>query len=209
MRGLILLFGDPPSAEMLQSEAKGADLIIAADGAVEYALKSGIIPDVLIGDFDSAAPEALARIACERISLSPEKDETDGQAALDLAIQRGCTKIALLGAAGGRPDHALAQMALLRRACRAGVDARMKAGDSEVYCAGVGRLDIQGAIGDWISVLPSGDVLHIHSTQGLKYPVHDGWMRNDNTLGVSNELIQPHASIEIGEGEAIIIHTRR
>ena len=83
-------------------------LVIAADSGYISAKDAGVVPHIVIGDFDSF-PEDL--VTAEKIiRLNPVKDMTDTQEAIDEAITRGADFITILGALGGRIDHTLANI---------------------------------------------------------------------------------------------------
>ncbi len=76
MKCLIISNGSAPSHALLKSHLKLADLVIAVDGAASYLRYFSIVPDVLIGDFDSsdmACAERLKRAGARIISLPREK----------------------------------------------------------------------------------------------------------------------------------------
>ena len=52
--------------------------IIAADSGYDYCRKSEVIPNVIIGDFDSVSYDLPNNV--KRISLPTKKDETDFEA---------------------------------------------------------------------------------------------------------------------------------
>ena len=58
----------------------------------------------------------------EIVRLNPEKDDTDTQSTLNLAIRRGAKNILILGATGGRLDHFIGNMGLLGYGRQKGVN---------------------------------------------------------------------------------------
>ena len=56
------------------------------------------------------------------VRLNPEKDDTDTQSTLNLAIRRGAKNILILGATGGRLDHFIGNMGLLGYGRQKGVN---------------------------------------------------------------------------------------
>ena len=89
--------------------------VVAVDGGLEAAKELDIIPDVIVGDFDTVHPEILAYYRkMEHIVWEvhqPEKDDTDTQLGLSktLMLYPEAT-ITLIGATGGRIDHLLANL---------------------------------------------------------------------------------------------------
>ena len=129
MRALIVLGGDAPGVGLLRACAAEADFSIAADRGLEAFDAAGMEPDMLIGDMDSVSPQVLARyesrLSADRLNCI--KDDTDGEYALNLALEKGATEITLLGALGGRLDHALANLMMVVRAARHGAWAEIRA----------------------------------------------------------------------------------
>ena len=104
-----------------------ADLVVAADGGGRFLAAAGVVPDVLVGDFDSLDEEAVADAgrAGARIVRHPvRKDQTDGELAVDEALRAGAGEIVLAGALGAL-DHVLGHLALLCRVEAAGRPARI------------------------------------------------------------------------------------
>src|SRR3990167_2962187 len=93
------------------------DKIICADGGLRFAKKLGIKPDILIGDFDSLKKSdfsGLNKNKTKVLRFPKEKDKTDTQLALEYALSSGAGEIIMLGSLGGRVDHMLANIHILR-----------------------------------------------------------------------------------------------
>src|SRR5699024_9694989 len=88
---------------------KHYDLIISADSGIDFCRQAELMPDVILGDFDSASPQAMAfyKGECpERIETFPaRKDWTDTELAVRKALEAGAGQITVLGATGTRLDH--------------------------------------------------------------------------------------------------------
>ena len=181
MHALIVLGGDAPSAQLLRSCAAQADWVIAADSGLAAFDAAGISPDLLIGDLDSVDAKVLEKFAgCVPVrKLNCIKDDTDGVDALDVAIARGAKRITILGALGGRLDHALANVMLLVRASRRGVAA--------------------------VSLLPLGTARGV-TLSGFFYPLHDHELTSEHPLGMSNVVTEDTAVVKVAEGDLILFH---
>ena len=116
--------GGKVSAEEIKSRA---DIIIAADKGLEHLSVLGLVPDIIVGDFDSYTGE-LPETDAEMHRSVPEKDDTDTMLAVRIAIERGCTDIDLYGALGGRTDHTIANIQTLRFAREHGCRMRICGG---------------------------------------------------------------------------------
>ena len=207
MRALIVLGGDLPSPQLLRRCADEAELTIAADRGLEAFEAAGMLPDLLLGDMDSVSAAALARGegSTEMERLPCEKDDTDGGHAMEVALSRGATEITILGALGGRMDHALANLMLLNRAHEGGAFAQIL--DERVRIVRIdGEITLRGAKGDTISLIPIGTArgvtlsgCYYHAQEALTFDfVHP--------LGVSNVVTKDEASITVREGDLLLFH---
>ena len=95
----------------------GFDVILAADAGMEALYRDHILPDIIVGDFDSVNPDTLEyfhdKEQIEVCMLNPEKDDTDTEYAIREAIRRGAMEIVVIGATGTRIDHVLGNISLL------------------------------------------------------------------------------------------------
>jgi thiamine pyrophosphokinase len=211
MRVVIFAGGTYQPGTASQKALANADMLIAADSGAATALRLGYVPTYIVGDFDSLDTQLVEQLrvcGSRLISAAVEKDETDTELALQLAIEQGATQVTLLGALGGeRFDHAIANMLLL-----AGFDTvpiRIIDGPSTCWLLrGPGNTAIHGQTGDLLSLFPlAGDATDIH-TRGLYYPLHGEILRFGKPRGVSNELTEEQAEISLESGLLLVIHTR-
>lgn len=179
------------------------DYVICADSGLKHALRLGITPDLVIGDFDSYSgklPESAECIKCR-----PEKDDTDTLMAVKQAIARGCDEIVIYGAFGGRFDHTIANVQTLRYAMVNGVHAYLEDSRNKVYILSEGVYELSDEKKKYLSVFAYGGELKIKKLSGVKYPLENAVLNTDFPLGVSNEIICDRAVIEIDKGTALII----
>lgn len=177
------------------------ELTVAADSGYLSAQDSGITPDIFIGDFDSV-PESEVR-SPEIIRLYPVKDMTDTQEAIDVAICRGATHITILGALGGRIDHTLANLHLLKYARDKGITAEIA--DTDSYICLVGKsLTVSRREGFCLSLVPLTDCTGV-SISGVYYPLDNASMPVGNPYGISNEFTEDTAHIAVKTGELLLM----
>lgn len=209
MKTVIVLGGELPPKAFLCETLQEADYSIAADRGMEAFAASGRLPDLWVGDMDSIDPSVLNAFAgsVQMHRLSCIKDDTDGVDALDVAIQKGATEIVLLGALGGRLDHALANLMLLVRAHRKNVWAEIQAPGVSI-CRVNGRCMLENAQGDTVSLLPLGTAEGV-TVKGCFYPLSEGVLRSDHPLGISNVVTEPHAEVRVTTGDLILFHYQR
>lgn len=112
MRALIVAGGgEVPDPRVLTQLAEEADLTLACDGGAAHFMAAGLVPDRVVGDFDSLAPaevEKLRSLGSAIESHPAEKDETDLDLAIAVARVAGASESTFVGITGGTPDHTLA-----------------------------------------------------------------------------------------------------
>ena len=176
--------------------------VVAADGGLLRARALGLDVDVVVGDLDSATPEALAAAEAEgaRIVRHPQaKDATDLELALDAAIALGPSRILVIGSACGRLDHLLGSILLLgdARYASATVDACLD--DNRLWVIR-GERTLEGTPGEIVSLLPVHGPAEGVTTSGLEYPLRDESLPAGTSRGVSNVFaaVEAHVSVERG-----------
>ena len=171
----------------------------AADAGYKYAEKMGIPLKRILGDFDSAElPNA------DNVSIFPsEKDQTDSELALDLAIQEGYKTIWMLAPFGGRVDHTIANISLLEKAAVAGVDLRLYDGENLVFLLEKGTHSLSPQY-QYISFFPIDKRATI-SLDHLKYPLKRKVVLRSVPLAISNQPIDKHPRITIHRGQILCI----
>lgn len=209
-RAAIVLAGGDPVEPHLSGLLPTNAVVIAADSGVQQAELLGLHVDYVVGDFDSADPAAIerARDAGAVIDRHPaEKDATDLELALDVARERGARQITVVGGAGGRLDHLLANFTLLASARFADLEIDARAGDAYVAVVQGGRPPrrLHGQPGSLVTLLPVGGDSCGITTEGLQYPLHDATLRPGTSRGVSNVLIANAASVVLDVGTLLVI----
>ena len=191
---------------------ENVDYLICADGGADHALDSGRMPDMLVGDLDSVSEIALKKCTdagCVIRRVPGEKDQTDLELALGeaekQAVLAGAGDIWLLGAAGGRHDHFLGNIALLLAFARKGYRVRMADAGQEIW---VVRSEerIRGKAGQKLSLLALSEEASL-TTEGLYYPLIRGVLRQDSSLGLSNVFLGEEAKLQIHSGWVLAVLT--
>lgn len=196
MKALIVAGGCPPGAELLHQCVRQADLLVAADRGVEVCLEEELIPDILIGDLDSAPPAVLteARMRIGEILKAPcEKNETDLELAAAVCVQRGADDICILGASGGRTDHLLGNLHVLLHLHFSGIKAKLE-DENEIIRIIDGTARFTGIPGQTLSLIPAGKAARV-SAQGLYYPLDELLLTWDDARGISNRITDENVCI--------------
>lgn len=180
--------------------------IICADGGYETALKYGITPDYIVGDFDSV--KKMPSPKDHNIKVLPaEKDVTDTMYAAQLGLRKGLNSFVLIGCLHGpRHDHTMANFHVMLYIIKKGGTAIMADAESKTFLLGESRLRITGQKNSTLSVFPFGSNSCNVSYKGLKYPL-DHWdlSMGDTLMGVSNEITDSYAEIVVHAGYAMVI----
>jgi thiamine pyrophosphokinase len=189
------------------------DLLIAADGGSRHCLALGVIPDILIGDFDSLEPEQLADFESEgsQVYQHPaRKDFTDLELALRYACEQGVDDILVFGALGARWDQTLANLLLPAHPDLASARISLIDGLQEIRLVRPAEtLFVQGLPGDTVSLIPLNANADGVSTRGLEYPLLDEILAFGATRGVSNVLVGNAAEISLQAGLLLCILIRQ
>lgn len=177
------------------------EVVIAADKGYEFAIKQGIIPEIVIGDFDSSTMPTNLNV----LKLNVEKNETDGQEALAYAIKKGYDEIAIYGISGGRLDHEMGNLSLLKSGEEQGVSMVGKEDDVDIYFKSKGKYAFKTQKGKEFSIITFIEDSIISNGIGVKYPI-DNLHLSSNSLGraISNVAIEDEISFEVLEGGVLI-----
>ncbi len=189
-----------------------ADLLLAVDGGANHCVKFGITPDILLGDLDSIDPDILAIYQKKNIAIyrhPTRKDATDLELALDLAREKGATKIWLVGALGGRWDMSLANIMLAAGDKYQDLEIFLLGEDCSMQILHPGRVHkISGESGQKISFLPLRGDVHGVTLTGFEYPLTQHTIPFGSSLGVSNILTDSRATVEHSRGVLLCVHFR-
>ena len=180
-----------------------ADFVIACDAGYIHAQRADIVPDVIIGDFDSYLGDLPGGV--EIIRTKPEKDDTDTMMALKLAIRRGYRRIMLVGALGGRIDHMLANISLIAFAATKGADLQIVDGHHQIFAARDGKRRVPRSSWRNLSVFAFDTECTGVTLRGVKYPLEGAVLTNTFALGVSNEFTEDIAEISVESGILIVV----
>jgi thiamine pyrophosphokinase len=177
-------------------------LFIAADGGALLLESIGFLPDVIIGDFDSLTEgqyQHYEKMGVKIIKYPFEKDETDGELALQYCRGRGLDNIIIIGFAGGRLDQQLANIFLLEYAFKNGMTAFIKEPGLEIGIIEKEKSFFQ-KIGAGLSLIPLDEKVSGVTITGCKYLLEAGNLLRYKTRGISNIIEQEKAVVTVEKG---------
>jgi len=215
---LVIADGDvdaPLLAELAAAEDR--PLLIAADGGAARVLEANLTPDVVVGDFDSLSVADRGRLEALGVELrraDRDKDESDMELCLFTALEAGIGRITILGALGlVRPEHSLANLLLLADPRLDDIDLVIAGRGSRIVrlgtAGGPGQHAIEGEPGDFVSLFPIGAAVEGVTTSGLRFRLADETLLLGHSRGLSNELLDQHASVTTRRGRLLLVHTSR
>ncbi|MBU1194148.1 MAG: thiamine diphosphokinase [Proteobacteria bacterium] len=210
MKCIILANGEMAYTRSISRIIRDAQLIICADGGARHLKALDIVPHVMIGDFDSIHKNDLdffQKKGVKMISYPPQKDQTDSELCIDWAIENNATDITLLGMTGTRMDHTLANIFLLKKIAEKKIPARIINEHNEIHAV-IKDLQINGNIGELLSLVPVTQKVTGVTVQGLEYPLENAVLHLGSSLGISNVFKQTRACVSIKDGMLIVIKSR-
>ncbi len=219
VRIIIVADGDVDAAT-LRRAAAGVDErvhVLAADGGALKAEAAGLRVDAVLGDGDSLDQDDVRRLraaGADVRTVAPEKEMSDTELCLREALAMGASSIRIHGALGGpRPEHSLANVALLALPELAGLDVAIehRAGTIRLCgtATGPARIDLAGQPGDFLSLLPLAPGAGGITTHGLRYTLNDEDVAHGPSRGLSNEFLARRASVTVRQGRLLVTHSSR
>ncbi|WP_151736307.1 thiamine diphosphokinase [Paenibacillus tengchongensis] len=207
---VVIVAGGRLSEELLRYIDE-EDFIIGADRGALFLINHGVTPDLAVGDFDSIPPEALGTIRAgsrEMLACDPvDKDLTDSEMALDLALARQPDSILLAGVTGTRLDHTLASIQMMTRALQRQVNC--SAVDSNNYITLTGSQALVQERGyTYVSLLPITPEVTGINLEGFQYPLVNATLKLGQSLAVSNRLEGTEGTVRIESGLLLIIQSK-
>ncbi len=215
MRIALLSGGDIQSDFALAFlEEQKFDKIIAVDKGLEFCHQNGILPQGIVGDFDSVKEgllrEYIARPKIRLRRLCPQKDDSDTQSAFHMAMEMGASEIGILGGTGSRMDHVFANLELLFYGLSVGV--RCYLADAHNYIWAADRpltLRRDGQKGKYVSMFAFGGPVEDLTLEGFAYPLKNYRLTGrDCGRTLSNEIVEEEARISFEKGCLLLVTSR-
>lgn len=182
---------------------KEGDFVIAADGGMTTLERYGIVPDLLLGDFDSLTTP-LPELPIQRHPVV--KDDTDSALAVKVGLERGCDRFLLLGCLGGALDHTLANLSLLAWLAEQGKTAFALDESCAVTAVHNGQITFADSAEGRLSIFSHSDVSRGVSIRGPFYELENYNLTRQVALGVSNHFCGRGGAVSVREG-TLLIHS--
>lgn len=202
MRCVVIAGGEIKDYKKMKNYIKPRDYIIACDSGVNHLSELGILPDLIVGDFDSYRD--TLDYSCEIITLPVEKDETDSFFAIKQAISRGYDEITLLGGTGRRFDHTMANISALCFIKSQGAFGEIIDDYGRYFVLDGDTAVIKRGECQYFSIIPLTFELHGITITGAKFPLKNADADMNYLYTTSNEIVENECKISIKSGKAIV-----
>jgi thiamine pyrophosphokinase len=206
-RCVIVAAGQILDYERVKSYLQPGDFFIFCDDGLRHAESLGVTPSLIVGDFDSCDSSLLSKWSnlCETVRLPREKDDTDTLFAVKLAIERGYSDFLLLGAMGGRFDHALGNISILLYLDGLGKRAVLVDDYSQMQIVGKEPYFINDDCSYFSVLTVAGNVSGV-TIKNAKYPLENASLSADFQLGISNEVLPGKiAEVSVEQGRVLVV----
>lgn len=207
---VIAIIGGGKVSSRFSSAIIGSNYSIGVDRGAYWLILNEIIPDVAIGDFDSvnARQMQIIKKQSKRMDRYPKKkDKTDMELALDHAIRLQPKEVRIYGAVGDRLDHTIANIHLLERLHDAGILGVIVDETNEVRMVDKSLTVKKDSRFRYVSIVPVTESILVTLT-GCVYNLTRTMIHRGETLGISNEIRDREATIEVHSGKALVIRSR-
>lgn len=195
------IIGALPSDDIFINKS-GNPLIIAADGGLTQLDKINIVPDIVVGDFDSLNFEPAHPFV---IKLPREKDDTDIYRAAIEGLLRGCDCFFIFGGLGGRLDHTFANIQILKHLSEKNARGFLFGDGFAATVIRSSSFALPAKKEGVISVFSLSDVSEGVTLEGLYYPLRDATITSSYPVGISNEFVETPAQISVKSGTLLIL----
>lgn len=211
MKVALVLNGDEPGPDELKL-LDACDAIVCADGAAQALLKSNHPPTVIVGDLDSIKPEAYKWADALDIPIERhkgEKDQSDGELALEKALALGATSILIMGAHGGRSAMFLGNLKLLRTCHDKGIEASMVGRGESLRYLRPGQEHVwAGRTGATLNLVPVDGDAKV-TLEGTAYDGKEIELRRTGSRGLSNRILKDAAKVHVLQGTLLAVVERK
>ena len=203
-KALIICNGNPPPQNLLRQLWQEVDYRVAADGGANQLHELKLVPDAVVGDFDSLLPEVQQQLPVSILYHVKEQDTNDADKAVRHCFKCGFTETSLLGADGGRQDQFLSSLEIL---FKYSPQARL------ILWTPMERMEF--ILDTWKEHLLPGTTLSLLPlfggaqgvvTQGLEFELNNHDLLPGKTpAGVSNRVLRNPVSVTIQQGQLLLV----
>ena len=211
MKVLIVGGGNEPSGKLLEDYSKKVDKIIGVDRGCSYLLKNNIYPHYIVGDFDSINRDDIKKLEIDSIKkfkYNCEKDSTDSDIAIKIALKMEFAEIYMMAMTGSRLDHSFANLGLLSKANSAGAKAYIINETNKIYLLEESSKIKKDNSYRYISFLAYCDKVENFNIKNAKYDLENYTLYLGDNRTVSNEFLEEDIELEFTKGKILVIFSK-
>lgn len=183
--------------------SKKYSTLICADGGANTALKLNLVPNFIIGDFDSISIKALEFFESKtKFIRIKRQNDTDVEKALKFLISKNFTDVLLVGATGDRLDHTICNLGIIIKYFnKINISLLHENSFLRAYNSDV---KLNTKIGETISIYAFDKKTKITS-KGLKYPLKNISLPFGEKESTSNIAAKNFINLKISNGIIFVI----
>ena len=206
-----IFIGGEVDASAIESPIQENALVIAADSGYDNAKMLGYAErcDFVVGDFDSTKERAFCSRA-KIIRVPAEKDETDTQLAINIAIENGANELYIIGGLSGRLDHTLSNVYLLEALAKESIYATICDGKNRVrYLKERSSFLIAKSEYKYFGLIPTEKEVKGVTIDGAKYTIKNAKLTKSNpSFAISNEVLENFAMVSCKKDGLFVIESK-
>lgn len=210
MKSYIFIGGEVDKTALTSPISEDA-LVIAADSGYDNAKMLGLAErcNFVVGDFDSTKEKSFCSRA-KIVRVPAEKDETDTQLAIDIAIENGAEELYIIGGLSGRLDHTLSNLHLLEALSKSGISACICDGKNRVrYLKERSSLLVPKDDYKYFGLILTDKEAKGVSINGAKYNLKNAKLtKNNPSFAISNEVVENFAMVSTKNGGLLVIESK-
>lgn len=210
MKAVIVSGGFAPSDNLLKEELKSSTVLICADSGGNCLYKNKIVPEYLLGDFDSIDKEALKSFknsGCKIEKYPVNKNFTDTEIAFNKAVELKVDEIVFLGLTGNRIDHLFGNIGMLKKCLKHNIKAYIKDDNNSIEIINKSTT-IKGNEGETFSLYAYCDLVKSLSIIGAKYKLDEYDLTLGDSRTVSNEFLDNEVNIVFTSGIILLFRSK-
>ena len=188
----VVLNGQIPLDKSLIQRISSSDYIIAVDGSANQLNKLNILPNVVIGDFDSI--ESFNDSNVELIEAN-DQSKTDFRKTLEWCIKKNISHISIFGISGKSEDHFLGNFFAINDYYDA-IEFKIYT-DYSTITPCIGKTVFDSFKGETVSIV-SFEMNNKVTSTNLKYPL-DSYKLSPSTRAIRNQSLGSSFTIESSE----------
>jgi thiamine pyrophosphokinase len=210
-RAVIVCAAQINNYNQIKKNLRSDDFFIFCDGGLNHCMELNVVPDLILGDFDSYTEKKIENIKTEFskadiIILPKEKDDTDSMYAAKKVLEAGFTEVLMIGSAGNRFDHTMVNVSLLRFFYSNEIKAQIIDDCSVIQFIGQNKIEVSPEF-SYFSIIVLSDKCSGVTITNAKYPLKDAKITGLWQYAVSNEVLDKAKSAEVSikKGSALLV----